>query len=692
VKSEQTNLAAPDDAGFVFGKDISAAKFKDALVLLFLLGLIVRIGYFVEHAHSPFFGVPVLDEKYYDTVAKMLLAGDDLHELHGFRPLLYPMFLAVLYKLGGSAGITLALFVQHLLGVATGLIVVLLAARLFRHRLCGVAAGILFLLAPVPLFFEGELLIESSYIFLICLNLLLLLRAANSNGWRSALLWLLCGALTILTSQARANVLVFLAVYPLFAAWRWWRVQTTAALLPLLGLAGALAMMIPWGIINMRQSDHFHLMPNAGGVNLFLGNERGANGMFTGENVIARLSDLNLPAPYKTLAAQDRIASGARYQDAVEVWARAEYAASMRAQGREPQTDPMAISKYWTQRTMDEIRADPAAWLRLMAKKSWLMLWNAEVPNNKSFAFFQTEFFWLRAPPVRWFVLLMLAPAGIWAAAKFGNRDALFIVLAYAGLYSAGAVTFFICDRYRYPVWPAMAVLAGGGLLALIETIRQRKPRQTACILAGMTLMAALSLHNWFGVTLPNFAHDFQFRSIASYDNGNFKQALADIDRSIALDPLDSASLYQRGNVMFALNRFDDAVKAYEQTLKLIPGNAGVWNNLGTTLDALGRTDEALQAFQHATECNLPSENAFLGMAFIQIRLGRLDDATVVLNQLDKLNGAAEAASLAARSVIERRRGNSQQADALEHSANVMDATAAKWAIDQAAKAAASKH
>jgi len=685
VKLEQPNVAAPPGANSFFGKDISAAKFKDAVIYLFLLGLIVRIGYFVEHAHSPFFGAPVLDEKYYDTVAKMLLAGGDLRELHGFRPLLYPMFLAFFYKLGGAWGVDLALLAQHLLGVATGLIVALLAARLFRHRLCGVLAGILYLLAPVPLFFEGELLIESSYIFLICLNLLLLLRAADSIGWRGALLWLVCGGLTILASQARANILVFLAIYPLFAAWSWWRARNADALMPLIGLAGALAMMIAWGIINMKQSDHFTLMPNQGGVNLFLGNERGANGMFTGENVIARLSDLNLPAPGKTLPAQDRIASGARYQDAVDIWARAEYADAMRAQGREPQTDPMAISKYWTQRTEDEIRADPSAWLRLMAKKSWLMLWNAEVPNNKSFAFFQTEFSWLRVLPVRWFVLLMLAPAGIWAATKFGDRDALFIVLAYAALYSAGAVTFFICDRYRYPVWPAMAIFAGGGLLALIETIRQHKLRRTIYILASMIFMAALSLHNWFGVTLPNFAHDFQFRSVASFDKGNFQQSLADIDRSIALDPVDSASLYQRGNVLFALNRLDDAAKAYGQALKIIPGNSGVWNNLGTTLDALGRTDEALAAFQRATECSLPSENAFLGMAFIQIRLGKFDDATAALDQLDKLNGNPGAATLAARSVIERRRGNSRQADALEHSANVLDANTTKWAIEKAA-------
>ncbi len=205
-------------------------------------------------------------------------------------------------------------------------------------------------------------------------------------------------------------------------------------------------MAIPWGFVNKMQSDHFQVVPSAGGVNLYFGNKRAADGM----------------APEQGR----RVTYGGRYEDSGEVWAREEYAAALRAQGRQPDANPMAVSKYWTGRAIGEIKAAPTAWLRLLAKKCWLMLWNAEVPNNKAFAFLQTEYAWLRLLPVRWVVLLMLAPAGIWAAAKWGNRDALFILLVYASLYSAANVAFFICDRYRYPVWPVMAAIGGGGLLA----------------------------------------------------------------------------------------------------------------------------------------------------------------------------------------------------------------------------------
>jgi Tfp pilus assembly protein PilF/4-amino-4-deoxy-L-arabinose transferase-like glycosyltransferase len=656
--------SANDHAGSAFGRDISAGAFKKYLVCLFLLGLIVRAGFLVEHARTPSFGVPTLDQKYYDAVAGMILTGEDLHQLHGFRPLLYPVFVAVCYKLGGAHGIDLAVAVQHLLGVLTGVLVALLGARLFRHRLSGLAGGVLYLLAPVPLYFEGELLVESSYVFLICLGLLLILHTIGVAGGKGALLWLLCGGLTALTAQARPNILVFMAVYPLLAVWRWWRSRQGGALLPLLGLIGAAAMGIPWGFVNKMQSGHFQVIPSTGGVNLYLGNRRAADGI--------------------KMELDRRVNYNERYEDPVEVWAREGYEAAMRAQGRQPDTDPGAVSQYWTGRAIGEIRADPASWLRLMVKKCWLTLWNAEVPTLKSFAFLQTDYVWLRLLPVRWAVLLMLAPAGIWAAAKWGNRDALFVLLFYASIYSAVNIAFFIVDRYRYPVWPVMAAIAGGGLLAFVETIRRRCWRGALGLAAGMALMAAISLPNWYGAQLPSFALDYRLRSIAWYEKGHFPEALSDIDRSIALDPGDMAALHHRGNVLLALNRLEEAAQDYERTLKISSEDAGVWNNYGIALDGLGRTNEALQAFRRAMECQPPSESAFLGLAFLQIKSGRPDDVAATLDQLEKLEKRPNPVALAIRSVLARQRDDAAQADALERQARALDPDAAAWAIERA--------
>ena len=293
-----------------FDRDISPTLFKNCLVYVFLLGLIVRAGFMVEHARSPSFGVVTLDQKYYDTAARMILAGDDLHPLRGIRPLLYPMFLAACYKMGGDHGIDLAVAAQHLIGVLTGLLVALLGARLFQHRLSGLLGGALYLLAPVPLCFEGELLVESTYTFLILLGLLLICRSIGVTGWSGALLWLRCGALTVLAAQERPNLLMFLAVYPMLAGWQWWRTRRSVAFLPLLGLMGAAVMAVPWGFVNKMQSAHFQITPSVGGVDLFIGNNPAGDGV--------------------QVEIDHRVNYNERYEDAVTVWAREGYEAATR--------------------------------------------------------------------------------------------------------------------------------------------------------------------------------------------------------------------------------------------------------------------------------------------------------------------------------------------------------------------------
>jgi Tfp pilus assembly protein PilF len=733
VSSSEIDLGRETGAGLVkspgapFGVDFGSLAFRKGLLLLFLAGLIIRAGFLIEHARTPSFAVPTLDQVYYDMVARMLLAGQDLHELHGFRPLLYPMFLAACYKLGGTWGPELAIVVQHILGVATGVFVALLGARMFRHRLSGLVGGALFLLAPVPLYFEGELLIEPTYIFLIFAALWLHFEAASKPGWKGAVLWLICGALIVLAAQARANIMVFLAIYPLFFLWRvvraWLpssltpRLQHGASspesgtattsglafrsLAPLCGLLGALLMAIPWGIVNMRQSDNFHLLPNAGGVALYLGNKRTADGM--------------------TPEQERRIYSTDRYQDSIETWAREEYETAMRARGLQPDTDPMAVSRYWTHRTIEEIEADPPGWFRLMTKKTWLTFWNAEVPNNKAFAFLQQEYFWLRVLPVRWVVLLAFIPAGLWLAFRRGNRDELLILVAYTALYSAANIAFFICDRYRYPVWPTAAIFAGGGLVAtlhalelprliskaralLFPLLRLRRGQggggfsigqsygdnsagrfgSPALFLSLPLLMVSISLPNWFNARLPDFSRDYFFRSIAWYEKGHFREALEDITHSVELYPSEASAAHHRGNVLFALNRFAEAEGAYERALILSPGEAGVWNNLGATLTALGRMDEALKAYQRAMACTPPSRNAVLSAALVQIRLGRLADAAGTINQFEKLFSAQDPAALAIQSVLARRQGEIARADTLEQAARRLDSVAATWALERA--------
>ena len=47
-------------------------KVFNAFSYLVLLGLLIRVFYWFEHSSSPFFAIPILDQKYYDLFSRML--------------------------------------------------------------------------------------------------------------------------------------------------------------------------------------------------------------------------------------------------------------------------------------------------------------------------------------------------------------------------------------------------------------------------------------------------------------------------------------------------------------------------------------------------------------------------------------------------------------------------------------------
>jgi tetratricopeptide (TPR) repeat protein len=67
-------------------------------------------------------------------------------------------------------------------------------------------------------------------------------------------------------------------------------------------------------------------------------------------------------------------------------------------------------------------------------------------------------------------------------------------------------------------------------------------------------------------------------------------------------DPQNVLGWYYLARTKYNENRFEEAVKAFEQTLKLDPRHVRAEDNLGLTLQALGKNEEARQAFLNAID------------------------------------------------------------------------------------------
>lgn len=579
---------------------------------------LLRLLYFAEHSRSPFFHQPVLDEKFFDTMAVALVEDRDVGDTNpSFRSLLYPAYLAFCYSVAGSTadphgwGYGVALIGQHLMGIFCACLVASLTLRVFGQIKAAVVSAALWLLAGPPLFFEGELLGETLFGLLFLLFVRALLACDAKAPWWN---WVGAGVLLAVAVQVRPNVMIVAPIFFL-ALWQarpqggghWGWVERArrggAALLGLLlTLIFVALLQLPW-------LGSLAVLPSAGGVNLYLGNKRSADGM---------------------IPRQDNFtAAGSVYQDSVQLFAEQVY----REETGISKVEPAALSRFWLGKTLDEIAHDPGRWLILMGKKCLLLVWDEEIPNNKSYRFIlREESTLLRWLPTSFAWLLALAVAGSFVAWPSLDRLSALQIWRVSALFGIGIVCFFVNARYRLPLWPLLAVMAGG--VAHRDFWRLRG--KTALVLAAGVLL--LTLPNWMQVTLPNEGRDYFFRSVAHFERGNYEEARQDAQQAVDLDPRDWASYFQLGTAAMALGDDEVAYGIFSRVVFLVPEEPRGFNNLGIIAERLGRVGEAYVAYDRATQLSRTFTPPWVNAALLELRAGDLARARLRLSHLAAAN------------------------------------------------------
>src|SRR4029077_10511716 len=83
---------------------------------------------------------------------------------------------------------------------------------------------------------------------------------------------------------------------------------------------------------------------------------------------------------------------------------------------------------------------------------------------------------------------------------------------------------------------------------------------------------------------------------------GNFSGADKWLTKMLEWTPNDSEGWYYLGRIKYNENRFEEAVRAFQQSLKLDPKNVKTQDNLGLSYAGLGRAADALAAYHSAID------------------------------------------------------------------------------------------
>lgn len=109
--------------------------------------------------------------------------------------------------------------------------------------------------------------------------------------------------------------------------------------------------------------------------------------------------------------------------------------------------------------------------------------------------------------------------------------------------------------------------------------------------------------------------------ALARRELGDLPGSLAAVDHGLALDSQDAALHQERGRLLLAFGRLQDAATAFVTSHGLQP-TAGAAHNVGHTLVAQGRYVEAVEWFRQAISLSPQQIRSYVGATFCLLELG----------------------------------------------------------------------
>lgn len=573
-----------------------------AMAAIFFLALLLRLAYLRQIAGNPFFDHPIMDPRYHDEWARRIAAGEWTDGQPFFRAPLYAYFLGTIYRLFGH-DFLLPRVIQAGIGSLTCVLLYLAGRRVWSEA-AGLFAGLLGALYVMFLYFDAELLINvlENFLFVALLLLLLVARDAGRREERRALpWWALAGLAGGLGAVARPTILAFLPAVGVWLALGGggWRLIARRALVFAAGLSLA---VLPVTVHNLAVGGDFVLVASQGGLNFYLGNNPGADG-------------------WSATAPEFPRDWWGGYHAAIE--------AAEKARGRTLR--PSEVSDYWMGRGMEWLRSHPAEARRLWKRKLLLFWDSTELGNNQDFYFFQRFSSLLRGPLPGFAVIAPLGLAGLLLCTRSAAAG---LVAAYVGIYTLTIVAFFVCDKLRLPVVPALILFAGAFLAWLGRALMERR---FAAALAGVALasLAAFPVNGGFArAERPTFALSHAAIGAIYLDQGRLVDAEREFRACLAANPGYPRAHLQLGVVLARLGHLEEAAGHYRAELAQGSETAELRGNLGSLLQSQGQYEEAIEHYRRAIALGSPNPELRYNLALCLIHLEQLAEAEGWLRQV----------------------------------------------------------
>jgi 4-amino-4-deoxy-L-arabinose transferase-like glycosyltransferase/Flp pilus assembly protein TadD len=572
---------------------------RRTLLAVFALAFLIRVLYIQQYRSSLFFDYPIIDNATYDRMAWDYVQGKPLWKGAFWQPPLYPWLLGVLYWVIGHSLLGVRL-VQAVVGALSCLVLYGIGRKSFSHQVGTVAACVMAVYGPL-IYFDGELLPTSLYLFLLLCGLLVLVHAANWKGARAWVLWLGAGLVLGLAALTRSDVALFISFTTAWGICVMRDSLRKQLVYPALFVVGTGLVVLPVAIRNYRASHDIVLISSNAGVNFYLGNN---------------------PEADKTVA----IRPGFAWESLVnEPYLKA---------GLEK---PSARSRYFFRKGLAFLHDHPKKALRLYANK-FSRLWNSfEIGRNRDV--YSTRDDSQLLSMLLWrkgdfgFPFGLLAPlgcAGLVMCFSFDRRRLLLYLFVVA--YTVAVVLFFVASRYRIAIVPVLILFAAQYAFWVLDHVRHRSFRPLILSFIPLVLVCVGVNRGFPAVDLIYRGETDRYLGAYYVDNGQYNEAEEAYQRAIVANPDYAEAHAELGQVYQAQGRHAEAMSHLKKANELCPFSEQTHYLLGTAYADLGDSTEAEKCFRKAITI-APHARAARDLGVLLLQKGQLKEAEQLLLQ-----------------------------------------------------------
>jgi len=555
------------------GKEPSGAS-RVAILLIFAIGLVLRLVYFVQSGSNPLLYLPVLDEAYYIDFGRTVAGGFWLGENRAFfMDPLYGYLLGLVFMVFGD-DLTYIRLIQVLLDSFNVILIYALGMKVW-NRDAALIAALLYAVYKVSFYYTLLILKTTGTITLCLLFTLALVNTAENGKMRN---WFFLGVFAGVLTCFRGNLLL-IAPFGLMAYWHIKKPgHKTLALNMALTLIGLALALTPGAIRNHHVTGQWTMLNTQAGRLFYLSNNP--------ENLTGRYNVPSFSRPDP--------------EDSEEDFHReAERRLGKRLNANQ-------VSSYWKRLALGYLVDNPGDFATIMANKLKGTVGDYEIPNNHS-VYLAARFSNLARWPLPTFAFAFsFGVIGLALGAARDRKTAWLLVPLFTTLSTV--LIFYTSSRFRMPSVPFLLIGSGVFFCVVREYAAKRDFARGAASVA--TALALVTI--CYSVPHPAKTGNEEHSLARAFWNVNALEPARQIaSRAAATHPAQSRFQVLLGIIALSEKRYDESIRHNLRAIKINPADANAYHNLGLSYMANEKYEDAIVSLETAFSLGHRPESLF---------------------------------------------------------------------------------